>query len=78
MTDERSQYDEQVVGIEDGPSERPEAGRPIAPGQDIEGSQPTDVGVNPGSLADDTGAMPGDADVDLKADVDVAKETGAA
>ena len=78
MTDERSQYDEQVVGIEDGPSQRPEAGRPIAPGQDIEGAQPTDVGLDPGSLADNTGSMPGNGDVDLQADVDVAKETGSA
>jgi hypothetical protein len=52
MTKERSQYDEQTLGIEDGPGEVPADGRPVAPGEDIEGLRPGDVGLTPGSLAD--------------------------
>jgi hypothetical protein len=59
MADERSQYDEKTLGIEDGPSDIPPEGGPNVPNQDIEGHRPGDeVGLTPGSLADNMGGDP--------------------
>ena len=74
MTDERRQYDEQVLGIEDGPSERPADGPPIAPGQDIEGAQPSRIGLDPGSLADNTGPVTEPRDQDPPDDEHASEE----